>query len=44
MAVTVPDCVAACRYGQSYWEEEIGGSEVLSKEKIQAAFEDLIKK
>jgi hypothetical protein len=42
--MTVPACCFGCRYGQSYWEESIGGSEVLSKEKIKAAFKNLIKK
>lgn len=37
-------CVGLCRYAQSYWEESTGGSEVLSKTRLQAAFTDLIRK
>jgi hypothetical protein len=33
-----------CRYAQSYWEESTGGSEVLSRARLQAAFTDLIRK
>lgn len=32
------------RYAWSYWEEEGGGSEVLSTEKMVPAFKDLIKR
>lgn len=32
------------RYAQAYWEEETSGSEALSKERLQAAFKDLIKR
>lgn len=35
--------VGLCRYAQSYWEESTGGSEVLSKARLQAAFTDLIR-
>lgn len=42
--VRLPAGCNGCRYGQSYWEESIGGSEVLSKEKVKAAFGELIKK
>jgi hypothetical protein len=36
------NCAVACRYGQSCWEEEGAGSEVLSVTRLQAAFKDLM--
>jgi len=31
-----------CRYAQSCWEEEMGGSEALSRERMTTAFKELI--